>query len=101
MHTNRGGQYQFKLYRATLRRLEIRQSTSRTGSCLDGDAAESFFATIKAGIGTGSWPDRATARPDIENWITDYNKRRLHSALGYRAPTTARRPWQTRMSTAT
>ena len=99
MHTNRGGQYDSKRYRATLRRLEIRQSTSRTGSCLDGAAAESFFATIKAEIGTGSWPDRATARRDIGNWITDYNKRRLHCALGYRAPTTACRAWQTRMST--
>ena len=34
-----------------LRRLEIRQSTSRTGSCLDCAATESFFATIKAEIG--------------------------------------------------
>jgi transposase InsO family protein len=41
-----------------LRRLEIRQTTSRTGSCLDGAAAESFFATIKTEIGTDSWPDR-------------------------------------------
>ena len=42
MHTDRGGQYHAKAYRNALRRLEIRQSTSRTGSCLDGAAAESF-----------------------------------------------------------
>ncbi|MGH3491761.1 MAG: DDE-type integrase/transposase/recombinase [Sciscionella sp.] len=61
MHTDRGSQYHSKIYRAVLRRLEIRQSTSRTGSCLDGAAAESFFATIKAEIDMAFWPDRDRA----------------------------------------
>ena len=100
MHADRGSQYHSKSYRNVLRRLEIRQSTSRTGSCLDGAAAESFFATIKAEIGVSLWPDRASARRDIENWITSYNNRRLHSALGYRTPTEARRTWQEHMATA-
>ena len=69
MHTDRGGQYHSGAYRNALKRLDVRQSTSRTGSSLDGAAAESFFATIKAEIGVGSWPDRATARRDIEDWI--------------------------------
>jgi transposase InsO family protein len=69
MHTDRGGQYHSRAYRNALRRLEVRQSTSRSGSCLDGAAAESFFATIKTEIGVDSWPDRASARRDIENWI--------------------------------
>ena len=94
------GQYHAKAYRSVLRRLEIRQSTSRTGSCLDGAAAESFFATIKAEIGVGFWPDRASARRDIENWINSYNERRLHSALGYQTPVEARTAWQDRMSIA-
>ncbi|MGH3630761.1 MAG: integrase core domain-containing protein, partial [Sciscionella sp.] len=76
-------------YRNALRRLEVRQSTSRGGSCLDGAAAESFFAAIKTEIGVDSWPDRATARRDIENWIKSYNERRLHSSLGYESPTAA------------
>ena len=80
-------------YRNALQRLEIRQSSSRTGSCLDG-AAESFFATIKTEIGVRSWPNRTAARRDIENWILEYNGRRLH----YRTPTEARCAWQGRMS---
>jgi transposase InsO family protein len=100
MHTDRGSQYHAKVYRNALKRLEIRPSTSRTGSCLDGAAAESFFATIKAEIGIASWPDRATARRDIENWIKTYNERRLHSSLGYRTPAEARTAWQERMSMA-
>ena len=86
MHTDRGSQYHAKAYRNALRRLEIRQSTSRTGSCLDGAAAESFSATIKTEIGAESWPDRASARRDIENWITAYTERRLHSSIGYKTP---------------
>ena len=56
------------------------------GSCLDGAGAESFFATIKTEIGMDYRPNRATARRDIENWITEYNERRLHSSLGYQTP---------------
>ena len=78
----------------------IRQSTSRTGACLDGAAAESFFATLKAEIGVCVWPDRAGARRDIENWIRDYNQGRLHSALDYRPPTETRRARRQRMETA-
>jgi putative transposase len=100
MHTDRGSQYHSKLYRNALRRLEIRQSTSRTGSCLDGAAAESFFATIKAEIGVAFWPDRAGARRDIENWIKCYNERRLHSTLGYCTPSETRRAWQERIAMA-
>jgi transposase InsO family protein len=100
MHTDRGGQYHSTAYRNALERLEIRQSTSRTGSCLDGAAAESFFATLKTEIGADSWPDRASARCDIENWITHYNQRRLHSALDYQTPVETRNAWQQRMSTA-
>lgn len=100
MHTGRGSQYHARAYRSALQRLEIRQSTSRTGSCLDGAAAESFFATFKTEIGVDSWPDRATARRDIENWIKLYDERRLHCALDYRTPIESRTAWQQRMSTA-
>jgi putative transposase len=100
MHADRGSQYHPRAYRSALKRLEIRQSTSRTGSCLDGAAAESFFATIKTEIGASSWPDRATARRGIENWIKLYNERRLHSALGYQTPAEMRRAWEKRMAAA-
>ncbi|MBR7832218.1 integrase core domain-containing protein [Actinospica durhamensis] len=86
MHIDRRPQCHSKLYRNVLRCLEIRQSNGRTGSCLDGAAAESFFATIEAEIGVAFWPDRASGRRDIENWIRSYNERRPHSALGYRTP---------------
>lgn len=46
MHTE-PGQYHATAYCNALRRLEIRQSTGRTGSCPDGAAAESFFAPVE------------------------------------------------------
>lgn len=100
MYTDRTGRYHAKTYRNALKCLEIRQSTSRTGSCLDGAAAESFFATAKTEIGITSWPDRGSARRDIENWIAHDNRRRLHSALGYQTPAETRTAWQQRMSAA-
>jgi putative transposase len=99
MHTDRGSQYHSITRWNALRHLEIRQSTSRTGSCRDA-AAESFFATIKTEIGVGSWPDRATARRDIENWIKTYNERRLHSSLDYQIPAETRRAREKRMAAA-
>jgi transposase InsO family protein len=100
-HTDRGSQYHSKAYRNALKRLEIRPSTSRTGSCLDGAAAESFFATIKTEIGATTWPDRATARRHMEDWIKFYNERRLHSSLGYQTTTETRCAWEIHMSAAT
>ena len=98
MHTDRGSQYHARPYRNALERLEIRQSTSRTGSCLDGAAAESFFATLKTEIGAACWPDRATAKCALEDWIRFYNDRRLHSSLDYQPPTQVRRAWEKRMA---
>jgi transposase InsO family protein len=100
MHTDRGSQYHAKACRHAPLRMRIRQSTSRTGSCLDGAAAESFFATTKAEIGVVFWPDRNSACRDIKNWIKTYNERRLHSALDYQTPTETRRAWQEHMATA-
>ncbi|WP_079062835.1 integrase core domain-containing protein [Streptacidiphilus griseoplanus] len=76
----------------------VRPCRRPAGSCLDGAAAESFFATLKSEIGRGSWPDRATARRDIQNWIRDYNERRIHSATGFQTPMATRTAWQDRMA---
>jgi len=54
----RRSQYHWRIYRNVLRRLGNQQSTSRTGSSLDGAAAEPFFATVKAEIGVEFRPHR-------------------------------------------
>ncbi|MCX4530114.1 DDE-type integrase/transposase/recombinase [Streptomyces sp. NBC_00841] len=88
-HSDRGSEYTSDELRREIRRLGLRQSMDRTGSCYDNAAAESFFALLKEEIGTRHWPDRTTARAEILTFIeTFYNRRRLrkHPAWGYLTP---------------
>jgi transposase InsO family protein len=55
----------------------------------DADAvAESFFAILKRElIYTRSWPGRAALRAELFDYIeTFYNRKRIHSTLGYVSP---------------
>ena len=85
-HSDRGSTYTSARYRATCERLGLRQSTGRTGSCLDNAVAEAFFASLKAELGRRHFATRAEARRAIFAWINYYNYSRLHSACGYRPP---------------
>lgn len=46
LHSDRGSHFTCRLFRAALRRHEIRQSMSGTGCCYDNTRIESFFATL-------------------------------------------------------
>ncbi len=87
-HTDRGCQYTAAAYQGALATRAITASMSRAGDCYDNAMAESFFATLKAElIDTRPWPTRRAARQAIFAWIEAfYNRRRYHSALGYRSP---------------
>ena len=72
-----------------MKKLDLKQSMGRTGSCYDNAAAESLWAVIKEEIGARAWPDRAAARRDVFEFIEAfYNRRRLrkHPKLGYLTP---------------
>ncbi|MFI5987739.1 DDE-type integrase/transposase/recombinase [Streptomyces sp. NPDC051555] len=89
IHSDCESEYISSQLRTRLAELEYRQSMGRTGSCFDDAAAESFWAVLKEEIGTRFWPDRATARADIFDFIeTFYNRRRLrkHIHWGYLTP---------------
>ncbi|MFH9691015.1 IS3 family transposase [Streptomyces sp. NPDC017413] len=93
IHSDRGSEYTSTRFQDRIRELELRQSCGRTGSCFDNAAAESFWALLKEEIGTRVWPDRATARADVFDFIeTFYNRRRLrrHKVFGYLTPTETR-----------
>ncbi|WP_331745017.1 integrase core domain-containing protein [Streptomyces sp. NBC_01136] len=67
----------------------MRQSMGRVGSCYVNAAAESWFALLKAEIGTAVWATRAEARADVFCFIeVEYNRTRLrrHPELGYLTP---------------
>lgn len=87
-HSDRGSQYTAREFRKLLARYGIIQSLARPGQCWDNAVAESFFATLKTELITRhSWPTRAALRTAVFEFIeVFYNRKRLHSALGYRSP---------------
>ena len=89
-HSDRGAQYTSAEFRTTLSRLRMRPSMGRAGSCYDNAVAESFFASLKAEIGTKVWTTRAEARRAVFAYINYYNRNRLHSTVKLRTPYEAR-----------
>ena len=66
---------------------------SRTACCYDDAFMESFFGTFKVElVHRRRWATRENARRDPFAHIESYsNRRRIHSALGYRTPEQAER----------
>ena len=59
---------------------------SRSGDCWDNAVVESFFSTLKTELGR-RFPTRDEARFALFEYIdVFYNRRRLHSTLGYVSP---------------
>ena len=87
-HSDRGSQYTSDAFVQQLEALGMVQSLSRPRQCWDNAVAESFFATLKTElVHRQSWPTRAAIRQAVFEFIeVFYNRRRLHSALGYRSP---------------
>ena len=92
-HSDRGSQYAAGDYRKILRAASITQSMSRKGNCWDNAPMESFFGTLKTElVHQRDYPDCDTARRDLFAYIEGYyNRRRIHSALGYITPEQADR----------
>ena len=90
MHSDRGSQYASDAHRRLLDEYGMVQSMSRRGNCWDNAAMESLFKTLKVErVNRVRYGTRAEARLDIVNWIEGfYNRRRLHSSIGYRSPVT-------------
>ena len=87
-HSDRGVQYACGEYRRLLEGSGIAPSMSRRGDCYDNAAVESFFKTLKAElVHDERYATHEEARVSIFEYIECwYNRRRLHSALGYRSP---------------
>jgi len=87
-HSDRGSNYTSAEFAGVLKDLGIRQSVGRTGICYDNALAESFNAAVKVErVHRTAYPTRESARKDIARYIEiRYNRKRLHSALGYRTP---------------
>lgn len=87
-HSDRGCQYASKQFLEILNGYGFRQSMSRKGNCWDNACAESFFGSLKTElIGNYIYRSREEARAEIFNYVeVFYNRKRLHSYLGYLSP---------------
>ena len=87
-HSDRGVQYASHDYRRALQDAQAIASMSRKGNCYDNAAMESFWSTLKHElIYRRHFKTRAEARQAIFEFVeVFYNRRRLHSSLGYLSP---------------
>jgi putative transposase len=88
-HSDQGIQYASESFRKILRENGFIQSMSRRGNCYDNAITETFFHTLKTElIHRTKYKTREEARRSIFEYIEIfYNRKRLHSAIGYCTPT--------------
>ena len=87
-HSDRGVQYASEDYTAQLKRHDIRISMSRRGNVYDNARAEAFIKTLKyEEVYRTEYCNLEEAKASIREFLEKiYNRKRLHSALGYRPP---------------
>lgn len=87
-HSDRGCQYASRDYQKLLKKYGIIASMSRKGNCYDNACMESFFGSLKMElVHFNSFRTRSEARQSVFEYIEIfYNRKRLHSALGYKTP---------------
>ena len=92
-HADRGCQYTAVTFGSACRAHGITQSNSGKGSPHDNAAKESFFASLeKERLRQRAFATHEQARSSVFQYIEEfYNRRRLHSTLGYRSPEEAER----------
>ena len=88
-HSDRGCQYASESFRAQLADHGMVCSMSRKGNAYDNAPMESFYSTLKRElIHRTTYATRDQARAAVFEYIeVFYNRRRLHSTLGYLSPT--------------
>lgn len=86
-HSDRGSQYASGAYLRLLSN-QVTRSMSRTAYVYDNAPMESFFASLKSELVHGRrFRTRQEARSAIFDYIeVFYNRKRLHSSLGYLSP---------------
>ena len=91
-HSDRGSQYSSNRYQVMLTQNKIRGSMSKVGYPYDNSPMESFFASLKKEY---FYRREYATIQDIERDLfyyieVFYNRKRLHSSLGYMSPVTYR-----------
>lgn len=86
-HSDHGAQYLCGTYIQTLKELGMRPSMGEVGNSYDNAHAESLNKTIKnEEVWINEYETFKEAYESIARFIKTYNKRRLHSSIGYLPP---------------
>lgn len=87
-HSDRGSQYTSVAFGQRLTEAGAVPSMGSVADPYDNALAESFVATLKRElVDRRSWPTREAVRSAVSESIeVFYNRKRLHSALGYESP---------------
>ncbi|MFC4117375.1 IS3 family transposase [Nonomuraea zeae] len=101
-HSDRGSSYTSGVLGEKLKRMGMRQSVGRTGVCWDNAMAESFFSVLKnEWLSRFTFSTRDKARRQVVRYIEGfYNRKRLHSGLGYQTPQEVEDQYLTRQAAA-
>lgn len=86
-NSDQGSQYTSKVHTDILKRHCIQISMDGVGRATDNIAIERFWRTIKyEEIYLNEYKNMKVLRKAIENYINNYNQKRLHSAIDYQTP---------------
>jgi transposase InsO family protein len=87
-HTDRGIEFTGKGFRKVLEKHGLQPSVNRLGMCTDNGHMESYFHTLKAELIRGrTFNTMKELRVALNSYINHfYNKKRLHSGIGYCPP---------------
>jgi len=88
VHSDRGSQYCSAVYQCLLRNNQLVCSMSKKGDCYDNAAMESWNHSLKVEAIHGErFATREMAKAQVFEYIeVYYNRKRLHSTLGYLSP---------------
>jgi transposase InsO family protein len=89
LHSDRGSQYASRQFHDLVQEQGFIQSMAACGYCYDNAHMESFWSSLKneALPEVGFFDDPRQARLGLFEYIEGYyNKKRLHSSLGYKSP---------------
>lgn len=87
-HSDRGSQYTSLDFGKRCDEFDVRPSMGQTGTAYDNAMCESFFASLETELlDRRSFATKVEARLAVFDYIESfYNRRRLHSGLGYLSP---------------
>src|SRR4051794_11026394 len=94
-HSDQGSQYASSDFQTTLRGYAMRGSMSRKGNCWDNAVTETLFGSLKVErLHDMCFETRRQAQDEVIDWLAFYNRRRMHSTLGYTSPMAFEENWR-------